>query len=64
MLVNGTDIIKEIFALGASKDGYNITSYLDDLPFIATVVERSFSEESKMVQYTSSYFPTDISLTV
>jgi len=59
MLVNCTDSIKEMFALGASKDDYKITSCPDSLPFIATVVERSFSKESEMVHYTSSYFPTD-----
>jgi len=60
MLVNCTDGIKEMFALGASKDDYgHITSCPDSLPFIATAVERSFSKDSEMVQYTSSYFPTD-----
>ena len=64
MLVNCIGVIKEMFALGASKDNYNSTSCQDCVPFIASVVERSFSKGIEMIEYTSSYFPTDISFTV
>lgn len=60
MLVNCTDNIKDWLASGASADDYvNIESCPDSLPYIATVVERSFSQDSDLVQYTSSFFPTN-----